>query len=119
MHLVVDRFVKPWTKHIGVGLALMLNAGHLSLLKGIDAEDYCKAQIFISHTWNEEFRDFATTIKSALCAEYVVWICIFAIWQHGDVAQALSDLETCPFAKAMKCARRVLVLTDRSAEAFQ
>ncbi|CAE6957916.1 MET14, partial [Symbiodinium sp. CCMP2456] len=49
----------------------------------------------------------------------VVWICSFALWQHGDVSASLSSLDRCPFAVSMRAVHRVLVLTDNSAETLE
>ena len=116
MHLVVARYVKPWTKQYHVGLALMLNAGHIAKIPGKKAEEICKADVFVSHTWNERFEDFASTLHRSLDADTVVWVCSFALNQNGNIAEALGDFESCPFAAAMKAAKRVLVASDSSAD---
>lgn len=120
MHLVVERYVKPWTEDLNAGLALMLNAGHMAwsvYSRSICASELCKSSVYISHSWAEDFEDFARTLRQALDPETVVWVCSFAICQHGDIAGALSDLEKCPFAVAMRESPRVLLVTDRTTEA--
>jgi len=118
MHVVVQRYVKPWTLESRVGLALTLNAGHISKKTHITAEDCCQATVFISHSWAEKFEDFASTLYKALSPDTVVWICSLAIWQHGDIAAEISNLDRCPFAVAMQASQRVLVVTDQTADAF-
>merc|ERR1712232_1198391 len=80
MLLVVTRYVKPWTKDYGAGLSFILNAGLFARYDIIDnaTEEYCKAKVFISHTWSERFQDFATTLVSVLGPEETVWVCSFA-----------------------------------------
>eukprot|EP00931_Biecheleriopsis_adriatica_P011185 TRINITY_DN112262_c0_g1_i1.p1 TRINITY_DN112262_c0_g1~~TRINITY_DN112262_c0_g1_i1.p1 ORF type:complete len:723 (+),score=156.37 TRINITY_DN112262_c0_g1_i1:30-2198(+) len=118
MHLVVQRYVKPWTQPFDVGLSLVLNAGSISWSHK-DADAFCMATTFISHSWGEQFEDFAKTVQELLDPATVVWICSFALWQHGDIAQSLSSLESCPFAVAMRACRRVLVITDTSAAVME
>lgn len=77
------------------------------------------ATTFVSHSWSEAFEDFATTLFRLLDAQAVVWICSFALWQHGDVSASLSSLDRCPFAVSMRAVHRVLVLTDNSAETLE
>mmetsp|Transcript_30424 Transcript_30424/g.87218 ORF Transcript_30424/g.87218 Transcript_30424/m.87218 type:complete len:664 (+) Transcript_30424:36-2027(+) len=119
MKLVVERYIKPWTQDFqDAGMALALNAGHLVGRPGRTAEGICMASIFISHCWNEPFPDFAQTVYGALDLDTTIWVCSFAIWQHGNIAAELHDLKACPFAEAMVDSDRVLVVTDDSAEVF-
>lgn len=118
MHLVVQRYVLPWTKNFDAGLALVLNAGGIAWSRK-SADLFCMATTFVSHSWGEAFEDFALTLHRLLDEEAVVWICSFALWQHGNVSASLASLETCPFAVSMRHARRVLVLTDHSADTLE
>jgi len=118
MHLVVKRYVEPWTEGHAVGLALILNAGHIAWSPK-NAVDCCKAQVFISHCWNEAFEEFANTLHQTLNPDTVVWVCSFALCQHSDIAQALESVERCPFALAMHAAERVLLVMDSTAEAIE
>lgn len=118
MHLVVQRYVLPWTKNFDAGLALVLNAGGIAWSRK-SADLFCMATTFVSHSWGEAFEDFALTLHRLLDEEAVVWICSFALWQHGNVSASLASLETCPFAISMRHARRVLVLTDHSADTLE
>eukprot|EP00928_Gymnodinium_smaydae_P013745 TRINITY_DN14990_c0_g1_i1.p1 TRINITY_DN14990_c0_g1~~TRINITY_DN14990_c0_g1_i1.p1 ORF type:complete len:695 (-),score=114.48 TRINITY_DN14990_c0_g1_i1:131-2215(-) len=94
MHLVVLRYIKPWTLTRSAGLAVVLNAGHLSAHRAtISSKDLCEASVFISHSWGELFQDFVETLCRSLEPHTVAWVCSFAIWQHGDVASALGSLE--------------------------
>jgi len=115
MHLVVQRYVKPWTKRYGVGLALMINAGHVARMPCMKAEDICHASVFISHSWAERFEDFIATL-SKLGTDNVVWVCSFALNQNGNIAGALESIDRSPFAVAMHSATRVLVMADSSAD---
>jgi len=119
MHLVCSRYIKPWTEARGAGLALVLNAGRIAGRLNTTANEHCLADVFISHSWNEVFEDFLTTLRHALDPDTVVWVCSFAIWQHGDINNDLRPLERCPFALAMCATHRVLAVTDRTAEAFE
>jgi len=118
MHLVVQRYVLPWTKSFDAGLALVLNAGGIAWSRK-SADVFCMATTFVSHSWSEAFEDFALTLHRLLDEEAVVWICSFALWQHGNVSASLSSLDTCPFAVSMRAAHRVLVLTDHSADTLE
>ncbi|CAK9012256.1 unnamed protein product [Durusdinium trenchii] len=118
MHLVVQRYVLPWTKTFDAGLALVLNAGGIAWSRK-SADLFCMASTFVSHSWAEAFEDFALTLHRLLDEEAVVWICSFALWQHGDISASLSSLDRCPFAIGMRAARRVLVLTDHSADTLE
>lgn len=118
MHFVVQRYIGPLTKELGVGLALALNAGSLARVSVGTAEAVCFATVFISHSWGELFDDFAKTLHRSLDPTTVVWVCSFAIYQHGDIAGSLGSIESCPFVLAMKSSHRVLVVTDESAEAL-
>eukprot|EP00931_Biecheleriopsis_adriatica_P093624 TRINITY_DN67350_c0_g1_i1.p1 TRINITY_DN67350_c0_g1~~TRINITY_DN67350_c0_g1_i1.p1 ORF type:complete len:591 (-),score=55.93 TRINITY_DN67350_c0_g1_i1:84-1634(-) len=120
MKLVVERYVKPWTRpYDQAGLALVLNAGHLAAKIGRTVERLCMAEVFISHCWNELFAEFCGTLSRTLELDTVVWICSFSIWQHGDIGGALYDVETCPFAVVVRDAKRVIAFTDSSVEVFQ
>ncbi|CAJ1332799.1 unnamed protein product, partial [Effrenium voratum] len=118
MHLVVQRYVLPWTRNFDAGLALVLNAAGIAWSRK-PADLFCLATTFVSHSWGEAFEDFAFTLHRLLDAQTVVWICSLALWQHGDVSASLSSLDSCPFAVAMRATRRVLVLTDNSAETLE
>lgn len=90
---MVQRYVLPWTvqfSDLSAGLALVLNAGHIAW-SNKTAESICK----------------------------VVWACSFALCQHGNISEALSSLEDCPFALSMKASERVLVITDHSADSLR
>jgi ankyrin repeat protein len=119
MHLVVSRYVKPWTeKFENAGLALMLNAGSTSTHRTTGSEHMCRAQVFISHSWSEEFELFVKSMLTALGSDAVVWVCSFAIWQHGEIATMLHDLDSCPFVIAMRDCPRVLAVTDETCHAL-
>ena len=111
MHVLVQRCVKPWTSGLGAGLALTLNAGHIASREGQSTEQLCLATVFISHCWSELFQDFVATFLRTLGMDTVVWICSFALDQHGYVAVALGSLDTCPFAVAMRRCVRILAIT--------
>eukprot|EP00931_Biecheleriopsis_adriatica_P005710 TRINITY_DN107195_c0_g1_i1.p1 TRINITY_DN107195_c0_g1~~TRINITY_DN107195_c0_g1_i1.p1 ORF type:complete len:763 (+),score=146.21 TRINITY_DN107195_c0_g1_i1:62-2350(+) len=121
MNLMVRRYVKPWTEDFeNAGLALVLNAGYLADRPGRTADQVCRTTTFISHYWGERFADFTSTIRnSGLLLDDVVWICSFAIWQHGDISGALESVTSCPFAVVVKEVPRVLLVTDQSAKALE
>eukprot|EP00931_Biecheleriopsis_adriatica_P106180 TRINITY_DN80687_c0_g1_i1.p1 TRINITY_DN80687_c0_g1~~TRINITY_DN80687_c0_g1_i1.p1 ORF type:complete len:739 (+),score=137.08 TRINITY_DN80687_c0_g1_i1:51-2267(+) len=116
MHLVVSRYVKPWTKGLDLGLASAINASFLSRYD-CDWRGLCQLRIFISHCWNERFETFQTTLGNMLAPTDVVWICAFAIDQNQDIGGALgTSIEESPFAKALLKAQKVLVLLDEDVE---
>lgn len=114
MYLVVDRYVKPWTRDFqDAGLALCLNAGYVTHHKNMPSQVLCKATVFVSHSWGGDFKDMVTTLDQTLDPDVVVWICSFAIWQHKNISAALqSELELSPFAMALRGCHRVLVVLD-------
>lgn len=120
MQLVVQLYVKPWTLNFqNAGLALVFNAGHMLRRRNRSAVQLCQAEIFISHCWNEAFDDFYKTVYHSVCIDKTVWVCSFALWQHGDIAKHLKSVETSPFARAMKSASKVLAITDSSTELLE
>lgn len=120
MQLVVQLYVKPWTlKFHNAGLALVFNAGHMLRRRNRSVEQLCQAEIFISHCWNEAFEDFYKTICNSVCIDKTVWVCSFALWQHGDIAKHLKNVEDSPFARAMKSASKVLAITESSTELLE
>eukprot|EP00930_Biecheleria_cincta_P003356 TRINITY_DN104289_c0_g1_i1.p1 TRINITY_DN104289_c0_g1~~TRINITY_DN104289_c0_g1_i1.p1 ORF type:complete len:647 (+),score=90.66 TRINITY_DN104289_c0_g1_i1:166-1941(+) len=117
MKLLVQLYVKPWTSNFhNAGLSLIFNAGHLLRRRNRSAVQLCRAEVFISHCWNEAFEDFFKTVHHSLCIDKIVWVCSFALWQHGDIAISLRNVETSPFATAMRSAKKVLAITDSSTE---
>jgi len=102
MHAVVSREVKPRTQAAGCSYALMLNPGGLKITS------------FITHTWEEPFGQFIGTLKMALNPDDVVWVCSFALNQNGDIKNMLDsdDLLKSPFAKALRCAPKLVVTLD-------
>ena len=59
MHLVVERYVKPWTKDLDrAGLGMVWNAGSSSVHKQITPRQMCAASVFISHTWGDQGQIF-------------------------------------------------------------
>mmetsp|Transcript_72411 Transcript_72411/g.169591 ORF Transcript_72411/g.169591 Transcript_72411/m.169591 type:complete len:523 (-) Transcript_72411:113-1681(-) len=109
MHIVVKCVIKPETLayHNGErGYALMINE---------DAPKKC--QTFISHCWNEAFKDFVRTLEKNLDRDCAVWICSFALPQNMDIGAALDgDLIDSPFAQALLRSEDVLLAVDEAAE---
>jgi ankyrin repeat protein len=111
MHLVVGRYVKPWTRKYNVSYAGALIAIQAART-GSDGSDM-KAQAFISHNWEELFEDFVKTALAALDRDDLVWICSFLINQNADIGKALgTDLNQVPFARALRRADRVINFMD-------
>eukprot|EP00928_Gymnodinium_smaydae_P079231 TRINITY_DN6320_c1_g2_i1.p1 TRINITY_DN6320_c1_g2~~TRINITY_DN6320_c1_g2_i1.p1 ORF type:complete len:1060 (+),score=156.28 TRINITY_DN6320_c1_g2_i1:62-3241(+) len=102
MHMVVGREVKPRTKPANVGFSLMKNP------KGL------RINVFITHTWGENFREFVGTLSMALDPSDVVWICSLALDQNSNVESILNvpSLNDCPFAVALKQASKQVVALD-------
>eukprot|EP00931_Biecheleriopsis_adriatica_P006963 TRINITY_DN108305_c0_g1_i1.p1 TRINITY_DN108305_c0_g1~~TRINITY_DN108305_c0_g1_i1.p1 ORF type:complete len:780 (-),score=97.72 TRINITY_DN108305_c0_g1_i1:35-2332(-) len=114
MNLVVQRYVKPWTREFHkAGLALVLNAGFLAISVGRTIDAVCRARAFVSHCWQEVFGDFVATLQERFDADTICWICSFGIWQHGAIGDALTDVEACPFAQAIRQVDLVVMVTDR------
>jgi len=117
MHLLVSRYVRPWTKMAGMGFAGAMNASFLARFQGAP-EELCQTRVFISHCWNESFPDFVTTLTNMLAMHEVVWICALAIDQNANVKEMLGDrgIHESPFAQALRSAEKCLVLMDERAE---
>jgi len=102
MHAVVGREVKPRTKDRNCSYALMLNP------------DGLKADVFVSHTWTENFNEFVDTLQMALNRSDSIWVCSFALNQNGDIKSLLNvdDVRHAPFAVALKQSKKLLVTLD-------
>eukprot|EP00933_Yihiella_yeosuensis_P074109 TRINITY_DN8293_c0_g5_i1.p1 TRINITY_DN8293_c0_g5~~TRINITY_DN8293_c0_g5_i1.p1 ORF type:complete len:766 (+),score=187.57 TRINITY_DN8293_c0_g5_i1:29-2299(+) len=104
MHQVVAREIKPRTHKHGCSFALMKHP------EGV------KISAFITHTWDENFKDFINTLRMALDPEDVVWVCSFALDQNNTAGiksmLAKSDLDQCPFALALSNAPKLVVTMD-------
>eukprot|EP00930_Biecheleria_cincta_P094929 TRINITY_DN8666_c0_g1_i1.p1 TRINITY_DN8666_c0_g1~~TRINITY_DN8666_c0_g1_i1.p1 ORF type:complete len:772 (+),score=124.53 TRINITY_DN8666_c0_g1_i1:220-2535(+) len=116
MHLVVQRYVKPWTSGLSVSFAVAANASFLSKY-ACDWRELCQLRIFISHCWKERFEMFQLTLSKMLASHDVVWICALAIDQNQDIESALGPaIEESPFTKALQKAEKVLVVMDEDVE---
>eukprot|EP00930_Biecheleria_cincta_P069265 TRINITY_DN5701_c1_g1_i1.p1 TRINITY_DN5701_c1_g1~~TRINITY_DN5701_c1_g1_i1.p1 ORF type:complete len:797 (+),score=172.27 TRINITY_DN5701_c1_g1_i1:863-3253(+) len=106
MHLVVSRHVKPQTKDLDCSWSELKNPKGLQI------------QVFITHTWSQEFKAFVNTLSHACESKEAVWICSLAIPQNSDVKEILNDdnIERSPFAKALKFAEKFLVILDEDLE---
>lgn len=108
MHLVVSRYVKHFTagqgqEGAGCSYATFLNRG-------------CplRATHFVSHCWDHNFESFATALLA--WEETTVWVCSFALNQHGNIQEMLGDDVTqSPFALALQKATEVLLVIDEKA----
>eukprot|EP00928_Gymnodinium_smaydae_P011624 TRINITY_DN14267_c0_g2_i1.p1 TRINITY_DN14267_c0_g2~~TRINITY_DN14267_c0_g2_i1.p1 ORF type:complete len:695 (-),score=74.40 TRINITY_DN14267_c0_g2_i1:149-2233(-) len=118
MHLIVDRYIKPWTRdYSDTGLALAMSTARLCDSGGFIAEELCVATVFVSHCWNESFEEFATTIQAEMDPDRVVWVCSFAICQHNKFVVP-DDFCSLPFHQAMQSVERVVAVTDSACEVF-
>lgn len=120
MHLVVARYVKPWTRRHRLSYAgaliAMKCAGASKGVSKVDMESEMRAQTFISHSWEELFEDFVTTAVNALERDNRVWICSLLIDQNKDIGSTLgTDLREVPFARALRRADRVINFMDSEA----
>lgn len=114
MHLVVSRYVKPWTRKTNVSYAGALIAIQAARADGTPPD--MKAHAFISHNWEELFDDFVTTALNALDRDSLIWVCSFLINQNADIGKALgTDLREVPFARALKRADLVINFMDGKA----
>lgn len=106
MHLVVSREIRWQTKRRRCSYALHKHVCGLSI------------DTFVSHCWSENFDDFVRTLEMALEPSDVVWVCSFALPQHGAVGGLLADddLAKVPFAKALTKAKKMLIALDQSLE---
>lgn len=103
MHAVVAREVKPRTRRAKSSFALMLSP------QGLDVST------FVTHTWEELFDNFVTTVQSALDPQETVFVCSFALDQNIDIKAthlANDDLSESPFAQALMHAKTHLVVID-------
>jgi len=101
MHAVVQREIKPRTKDSGCSAAMMMNPSGLRI------------NAYTTHAWDEEFSRFVHTLKMSLDPDDVVWVCSFAIDQNADISEILNvELDDCPFAQALQCAEKHVVIVD-------
>mmetsp|Transcript_18161 Transcript_18161/g.42204 ORF Transcript_18161/g.42204 Transcript_18161/m.42204 type:complete len:976 (+) Transcript_18161:100-3027(+) len=118
LHLVVTRYIKPWTKNLGLSYAGALLAHKAATWTRQTVDDATRLNhlAFISHNWNEHFADFVTTALNAIAKDKPIWVCAFTINQNADIGEALgTDLSQVPFARALSQAERVIVFMDHNA----
>lgn len=111
MHLVVSRHVKPLTADKGPDGR---GCSYATLLNGACP---VPATHFVSHCWEHNFESFATALTRWACGQEIgVWVCSFALNQHGNIGEMLSD-DICesPFALALGEAEKVLLVLDEKA----
>lgn len=127
MHLIVGRYVKPWTRRLGLSYAGALLA-HRAASAAVErsSEDdggarraellTLRAEAFISHNWDEHFEDFVTTAVNVLDQDTLVWVCSLSLDQNKDIGETLgTDLREVPFARALRGADRVIAFLDHKA----
>lgn len=114
MHLVVSRYVKHMTAYKGPLLPESKRKG-CSYATFVNGDSPLPATHFVSHCWDHNFENFATALKP--CGEETaVWVCSFALNQHGDIQEMLSHAVTeSPFALALVKANKVLLVIDEKA----
>eukprot|EP00403_Amphidinium_massartii_P010684 CAMPEP_0178431568 /NCGR_PEP_ID=MMETSP0689_2-20121128/31921_1 /TAXON_ID=160604 /ORGANISM="Amphidinium massartii, Strain CS-259" /LENGTH=758 /DNA_ID=CAMNT_0020053497 /DNA_START=61 /DNA_END=2333 /DNA_ORIENTATION=- len=101
MHAVVQREIKPRTRESACSAALMMNPSGLRI------------NAYTTHAWDEEFSRFVQTLNMALDPDDIVWVCSFALDQNSDIGEILNvDLDDCPFAQALQCAEKHVVIVD-------
>mmetsp|Transcript_51980 Transcript_51980/g.96191 ORF Transcript_51980/g.96191 Transcript_51980/m.96191 type:complete len:953 (+) Transcript_51980:94-2952(+) len=118
LHLVVSRYIKPWTRNLGLSYAGALLAHKAAMWTRQTVDDATRLNhlAFISHNWNEHFADFVTTALNAIAKDKPIWVCAFTINQNADIGEALgTDLSQVPFARALSQAERVIVFMDHNA----
>jgi len=121
LHLVVARYIKPWTLKHRVSYAGALLAHNVARIDRDDDVDEelikgLRASAFISHNWDELYPDFVTTALSAMDRDTATWVCAFLINQNGDISETLgTDLSQVPFARALRHSDRVIVFMDHKA----
>lgn len=102
MHTVVARYVRPETR--GTGACYALQQHPLGL----------RINVFVTHTWEEEFVDFVRTLTAACDPDDVVWVCSFALDQNANIEQTLCcELTESPFAVALRHAAKQIVVLDK------
>lgn len=105
----VAKSVKPRTQGLGMGLALSLNR---------DAP--LKANLMISHAWDENALGFFQDIEAHVREEEVMFICFFALYQCEDSAgpsigeQLGPDVRGGPFAEVIAQLKPAGLLADLS-----
>merc|ERR1712046_268895 len=86
-----------------------------------------RAQIFITHAWSENFKEFVESIESAVApasgdlpgSNPTLWICAFALNQGGNIAAQLgADPRNAPFTRALACAESFLVVRNRAVNIY-
>mmetsp|Transcript_53382 Transcript_53382/g.139118 ORF Transcript_53382/g.139118 Transcript_53382/m.139118 type:complete len:459 (-) Transcript_53382:1192-2568(-) len=120
-HEACNRFVKPWTRGTGRGVALNMNAAAP-----------IEAQLMLSHNWAEDLTECAEALnthcrRNGLTASTSVWFCLFSNYQagdeEGDIGPTVAEqLAMDPFGHVIRSVREqrgMLVIHTSRAEVYE
>lgn len=109
MYDVVNNLIKPITKGMGMGYALLLNK-----------EKPLRAKQMTSHAWGEQYSHFVKALQDSNC-EGPFWVCAMAMYQEDEetIANQLgSSLEHGPFATVLKQATDMIAVFTPAADIY-
>ena len=119
MHIVVSYLIKPMTNERVQPLVQggKVARGILGMWAYLTERRIRRATTFVSHCWNEKFKDFVDTLKWLGNADEAVWICSFALPQNINIGEVLgNDPSKSPFAQALRQSQQVLLAVDEKIE---
>lgn len=96
----VEKFVKPRTRGLGMGLSLMLNR-----------DSPKRVNLMISHAWDENASCFFNDLEAHVHEDEVVFLCFLALYQCADGAgpsigdQLGPDIYAGPFCEVIESLR--------------
>ena len=118
MHIVVSYLIKPMTNERVQPLVQggKVARGILGMWAYLTERRIRRATTFVSHCWNEKFKDFVDTLQW-LGADEAVWICSFALPQNINIGEVLGKKPSkSPFAQALRQSQQVLLAVDEKVE---
>ena len=118
MHVVVSYLIKPMTNERVQPLVSSgkVARGTLGMWAYLTEGRIRRAKTFVSHCWNEKFKDFVDTLYW-LDPEDDVWICSFALPQNINIGEVLGKKPSnSPFAQALRQSQQVLLAVDEKIE---
>lgn len=107
MYEINSKSIKPITNGTGLSLAALYNK-----------QDSKPANVFISHSWAEQFLTFVANLETGshktqrpLRKDDVAWVCTFGVNQNADIAGELGDSpQESPFAVVLRSALEVVIV---------
>eukprot|EP00931_Biecheleriopsis_adriatica_P061501 TRINITY_DN3697_c0_g1_i3.p1 TRINITY_DN3697_c0_g1~~TRINITY_DN3697_c0_g1_i3.p1 ORF type:complete len:467 (+),score=73.26 TRINITY_DN3697_c0_g1_i3:38-1402(+) len=116
MHDVNRHIIQPACEKHGKCYAHILNGHDLKFL-----------QVFVSHSWAENFEEFVVAVESAVTNWPVkpnLWICATALMQSSDKSKVAlqvgtgTDPSKAPFTRALARAEKLLIIRNTTVDIY-